>query len=198
MANSKTKRSQSTIRIIGGEWRGRKLPVLDEDGLRPTQDRVRETVFNWLAAHVAGTTAVDLFAGTGALGLEALSRGAAAVTFIDSNKRAAQSLNQNLQLLNDPRGTVKCSTAEQWLAAQPNDSIDLVFMDPPFGKDLCQKMLSSPDFARVLKSRAKIYVEREKSVTLSTHFQLLNEKSTGSLTYSLYEFQPNADDMHRI
>lgn len=190
MANSKTNRSQSTIRIIGGEWRGRKLPVLDEAGLRPTQDRVRETVFNWLAFHIAGTVAVDLFAGTGALGLEALSRGASEVTFIDTNKRAAQSLTQNLQVLKAPRGKVMCASAEQWLAAQPDDSLDLVFMDPPFGKNLCQKILSSPDFERVLKPRAKVYVEREKSVTLTTQLQLLKEKSTGSLTYSLFEYPP--------
>jgi len=187
MAQSKSKNAQSSIRIIGGEWRGRKLPVLDEDGLRPTQDRVRETVFNWLSFHLAGAQAVDLFAGTGALGLEALSRGAGAVAFVDTNRRAVQALTQNLTLLKDKNGQVHCSTAQQWLSQQADNSIDLVFMDPPFGKGLCQELLSSDALLRVLKPGAKIYVEREKSVILSTPFQLLKEKSTGSLTYSLFE-----------
>ncbi len=188
MAISKTKGAHSSIRIIGGEWRGRKLPVLDENGLRPTQDRVRETLFNWLASQVVGARAVDLFAGTGALGLEALSRGATQVDFIDANKRVAQALSQNLQLLKDTRGRVHCMSALHWLAQQPDNSIDLVFMDPPFGKNLCQTVVDHPDFARVLAPNALIYTEHEKALTLSTTLHRLKEKSTGSLTYSLYDY----------
>lgn len=187
MASPKTKGSQSTIRIIGGEWRGRKLAVLDENGLRPTQDRVRETLFNWLATQLVGAQAVDLFAGTGALGLEALSRGAAHVDFIDTNRRATHTIADNLAVLKDTRGQVHCMGAVQWLAQQPDNSVDLIFMDPPFGQNLCQTLLDLPDFIRVLKSHARVYIEHEKSVTIRTTLQQTKEKSTGSLTYSLYD-----------
>ena len=105
------KKGTNQLRIIGGEWRGRKLRFPDVAGLRPTTDRVRETLFNWLAPVIHGARCLDLFAGSGALGLEALSRGASSVVFIDSDRRAVQSLRENLALLKEGRGEVLQSDA---------------------------------------------------------------------------------------
>lgn len=180
---------KNTIRIIGGDWRGRKLPVLNHEGLRPTQDRVRETLFNWLAADLAGSRIADLFSGTGALGFEALSRGAAQVDFIEKERRVANNLSENLKLLADKRGKVYNTEAQKWINLQKPGSIDLIFLDPPFGQNLVQQILDQPEFINILAPNAKIYIEQEKSGQIQTKFTLLKEKTTGSLIYSLYQYQ---------
>ena len=128
----------SQLRIIGGQWRGRKLRFDPAPGLRPTTDRIRETLFNWLAPEIHGARCADLFAGSGALGLEALSRGAALCDFVDTSPAALRQLQAHLEVLDAlDRGHCHAGPAEQFLAAA--DSVyDLVFIDPPFGESLVE------------------------------------------------------------
>jgi 16S rRNA (guanine966-N2)-methyltransferase len=141
------------VRIVGGRWRGSKLPVADRDGLRPTSDRVRETVFNWLQPIVPGARVLDLFAGSGALGLEALSRGARAATLIERDRELAASLRATLERLRrgdppdlDCSAEVVQADALGWLAVPPTDPAcryDIVFLDPPFAADLWRPVLDA-------------------------------------------------------
>jgi len=121
------------IRIIAGRWRGRFIPVPDSPGLRPTPGRVRETLFNWLAQEVEGAHVLDLYAGTGALGIEALSRGAASVTFIEPSKLLVPALRSQLEALG-VAATVTRTTAERFIN-DTSDTFDIVFADPPYGVD---------------------------------------------------------------
>lgn len=135
-------KGSNQLRIIGGEWRGRKLHFPDAPNLRPTPDRVRETVFNWLASMIHGARVLDLFAGSGALGLEALSRGAAFTTFVDSHKKVTQTLQEHLALLNAKDKAevlsmdgVKFLSHAKFLNTEAK-VYDLVFLDPPYHLDL--------------------------------------------------------------
>ncbi len=131
------------LRIIGGEWRGRRLPIPDLPGLRPTTDRNRETLFNWLAPEIAGRHCLDLFAGSGALGLEALSRGAASCLFVEQQRAAVNQLKASLEILGaGDRGRVWAGDALEFLdrGQLPADT-DLVFIDPPFDSELLNRAL---------------------------------------------------------
>jgi 16S rRNA (guanine966-N2)-methyltransferase len=122
-----------TIRIIGGDWKRTPLPVLDLDGLRPTPDRVRETLFNWLGQDLDGQRCLDLFAGSGALGFEAASRGAASVVMVERHPRAAQQLRANKDKLGARAIEVAEADALRLAAGLAPASFDVVFLDPPFG-----------------------------------------------------------------
>jgi len=128
---------QGSIRIIAGEWRGRKLPVIDVDGLRPTSDRIRETLFNWLMPYLSGSRCLDLFAGTGALGFEAASRGAHNVDFVESHRQVSQALSENIKLL-EANAIVHNMAANAFLTRSATESFDLVFVDPPFAENMVQ------------------------------------------------------------
>ena len=182
---SNTKARQ--IRIIAGDWRGRKLPVPEAEGLRPTQDHIRETLFNWLAFDIAGAYVLDLFAGTGALGLEALSRGAAKVDFVDTNPKAVQQLRSNLSTLGSVAGQIHHQSALDYIKQAEDNSYDLIFLDPPFHKDWLKSLFAEKQLSRVLKPGGKVYIEYEKGAQFSAELQLIKEKSTGSLIFSLYE-----------
>lgn len=126
----------SSIRLIAGEWRGRRLPVLASEGLRPTTDRVRETLFNWLAPDIYGARCLDLFAGTGALGFESLSRGATFVEFCELDAKAADLIKQNLTKLtqsnSESRAKINRGDALRWLDQYVGEPFDIIFLDPPF------------------------------------------------------------------
>jgi 16S rRNA (guanine966-N2)-methyltransferase len=181
------KRVGNQLRIIGGEWRGRKLRFPDVDGLRPTTDRVRETLFNWLQPVIHGARCLDLFSGSGALGLEALSRGAAAVQFVDSDRHAVQLLKENLYILNDERGTVAQADALKFLQGEPRP-FDIVFLDPPFRKELlspCLEQLCKGDW---LADGARLYIEVEQELgtpELPTGWEWLRSKKAGQVIYGL-------------
>lgn len=155
----------NTLRIIGGQWRSRKLPFPDFPGLRPTPDRIRETLFNWLQADIHGARCLDLFAGSGALGFEALSRGAAKVVFIDSQKAAASQLQQNLALLEVDSGsaTVCQLDAKTYLQNQANmyAPFDIVFLDPPYRKGLLDDALQLIHEKSLITKNSLIYLEHE-------------------------------------
>ena len=183
-----SKGGASKLRIIGGEWRSRQLPIIELDGLRPTTDRVRETVFNWLSFEIPGARCLDLFSGSGALGLEALSRGAKECTFVELNRSVAQQIERNLSTLQASNGTVHNTDALSFLQANPAP-FDVIFLDPPFRKGLLEQVLPKLD-ERWLAANAYIYIERESEAQLSQlpdHWQLKKEKRAGQLTFALYQ-----------
>ena len=157
---------QNRLRIIGGQWRGRKLEFSDLPGLRPTTDRVRETLFNWLQQQVPGARVLDLFSGSGALGLEALSRGAEQLILVDSAATVTRQLQSHLQLLNaQDRTQVVNANALTWLQAQPaRPSFDLIFLDPPYHQGLLQECCQLLEQQQLLKPGGWIYIEAEKEL----------------------------------
>lgn len=154
------------LRIIGGRWRSRKLEFASLPGLRPTTDRVRETLFNWLQQQIPGARCLDLFAGSGALGLEALSRGAAHVTLVDSADAVVRQLRLNLHLLGaEQEATVTHSQAVRWLQNSANEEVfDLVFLDPPFAQGMLAGCCEALEQRPLLKPNSWIYIEAEKTL----------------------------------
>ena len=152
----------NTLRIIGGEWRGRRIRFPGMGGIRPTPDRVRETLFNWLAAVVPGSRCLDLFAGSGALGLEALSRGAATATFIERDRENAASLRETAALLAPGRATVLQADALTWLGGPPTLH-DIAFLDPPFDGGHLAGAMRLLESGGWLAPEAFIYIETRAS-----------------------------------
>ncbi|MFT6028680.1 MAG: 16S rRNA (guanine966-N2)-methyltransferase [Oleiphilaceae bacterium] len=196
-----------SFRIIGGQWRSRRLNFPAIEGLRPTTDRVRETVFNWLNTEIQGSRVLDVFSGSGALGLEALSRGATSLLAIEKDKQAVKALQANIDLLigsSQNAKTIKVQHADALtflkhlkagLSSLPensnaeSDSFDLVFLDPPFRKGLLEETLRLLDGHLSLKQGALIYVEREKempSIVFPRDWALLKEKIAGQVLYQLF------------
>jgi 16S rRNA (guanine966-N2)-methyltransferase len=147
-----------TLRIIGGEWRGRRIRFPARGGIRPTPDRVRETLFNWLSATVPGSRCLDLFAGSGALGLEALSRGAREATFVEQDRENAARLRETLALLAPGRASVVQAEALAWLGGRAT-AYDIAFLDPPFDAGLLAAALSGLDSRGWLAPDAFVYLE---------------------------------------
>ena len=191
-------KGSNQLRIIGGLWRGRKLSFPDADGLRPTGDRIRETLFNWLAPDIQGAHCLDAFAGSGALGLEALSRGAQSSLLLEKNFAAAQQLKSNLQLLQADNGRVEQVDSLHWLtqqpisqqptSQQPSHSFDIVFIDPPFALDLWGKIAAALEERNWLADDAVIYLEapRDAQLQLPANWQLHRDKQAGQVSYRLY------------
>ncbi|MCW9088715.1 MAG: 16S rRNA (guanine(966)-N(2))-methyltransferase RsmD [Gammaproteobacteria bacterium] len=189
MAKGRRPRGSNTLRIIGGEWRGRKLRFADGEGLRPTTDRVRETLFNWLQPVINGTRCLDLFAGSGALGLEALSRGAREVVFVDTNPKAVAALKENLSLLHADNGRVIRSDALNYLSGDEG-RFDVVFIDPPFRRDLLQPALQRLAAGDWLAPGARVYLELESEQgepELPDGWELLRSKKAGQVAYYLVQ-----------
>ncbi len=154
------------VRIIGGDWRGRKLPVVDAPGLRPSADRCRETLFNWLQPWIGGADCADLFAGTGALGFEAASRGAASVLMIEKNPRVFAALGESAGQLQAGQVTLVPGGAMSWLAEQAADSFDIVFVDPPFDSNLGGLVLQRLERQGCVRGGGFVYVESPATVQL--------------------------------
>jgi 16S rRNA (guanine966-N2)-methyltransferase len=176
------------IRIIGGEWRSRLLRFDDAPGLRPTPGRVRETVFNWLQYDIAGSRCLDLFAGSGALGFEAASRGANEVVQVESDAKACKNLRANAAALGAGRNRIVENDVERFLSAPP-EAFGLVFLDPPFAKNLALKICLLLEQNGWLTPHAKIYVETEAGLELAglpDNWQLLKHKTAGEVAYRLF------------
>lgn len=176
-------------RIIAGKWRGRKLPVKNVEGLRPTTDRVKETVFNWLAADLYEARCLDVFAGSGGLGLEALSRQAEQVTLLELDKGAATQISQNLATLKADNAVVHNTDALTFLS-KPGQPFDVVFIDPPFRKDLLSDVFSKLEQNGWLSHNALIYIEAERELGLPevpTHWDMIKEKHAGQVSFRLYQ-----------
>lgn len=190
MTQVKNKRKTNQLRIIGGEWRGRKLDFPDVSNLRPTGDRIRETLFNWLQMDIPGARCLDLFAGSGALGFEALSRGAAQVTFLDSHSKSVQQLNANCRLLACGKATVLKKDALEFLRAEPEQLFDIVFLDPPFKLDMLQESIQLLNEKKHLHAGAKIYLEMDVATEIASmpeDWQMLKEKKAGQVKYQLWK-----------
>ena len=178
-------KNNNTLRIIGGDWRSRKLPFIDALGLRPTPDRIRETLFNWLQGRVHGAKCIDMFAGSGALGFEALSRGAAEVIFVEKNPACAKQLIQNLNLLKTEMHVVQ-SDALSFLnkIQKPNQAFDLVFLDPPYRQGLIEKALSYLSHEKLIDEHTLIYLEHESDEQFNWHdfgLEILKEAKAGQV-----------------
>ncbi|MCK5697647.1 MAG: 16S rRNA (guanine(966)-N(2))-methyltransferase RsmD [Gammaproteobacteria bacterium] len=197
----KNKKKVNQLRIIGGQWRGRKLSFADGEGLRPTLDRVRETLFNWLQNDIAGANCLDLFTGSGALGFEALSRNADNVVMIDKNPYAIQMIKSNLTLLNTHKAQILQMDAENYLNSFNGDKLsqtfDIVFLDPPFNKQLISLFCGLLEQSNCLSDKASIYIELEKNTSLPNlpkHWTVAKEKKAGQLSY--YLIQVNQHSLH--
>lgn len=180
---------RNQLRIIGGQWRSRKLRFPDAEGLRPTADRLRETLFNWLQFQVPGSRCLDLFAGSGSLGLEALSREAAQVVFVERDAKVAGVLEENLQTLGATNGNVVRGDALGYLRGTPQP-FDLVFLDPPFRTGLLQPVLDALTASDWIKAESRIYIEQERELpypTLPVGWEWLKQGDAGQVAYGLIE-----------
>lgn len=161
-ASQPRKGSNNLLRIIGGEWRSRRLKFADAPGLRPTPDRVRETLFNWLQMRVPGSRCLDLFAGSGALGFEALSRGAREVVMVEKHPAAAQVLRDNIVLLGAQNAVLVGDDAFRYLCSLSEaEAFDLIFLDPPYRKNLLEPVLEVIFAKSLLAADGMIYLEQE-------------------------------------
>lgn len=182
---------KQTIRIIGGQFRGKKIAFPDQPDLRPTPDRVRETLFNWLMNDIRGANCLDAFAGSGALGLEAFSRGANQVILIEQSPVVYAHLKKTCQQFNTPQLTViqdnSCHYMKQ-VIEQQHPPFDIIFVDPPFRKpDLLAECLSYLANPKLLKPQGLLYLETPEEMVLDTTLWTpLKLKSAGQITYALY------------
>ena len=176
------------VRIIGGQWRGRKLHFPQSAPVRPTPDRVRETLFNWLQFELPGLRCLDLFAGSGALGLEALSRGAAETVFVERDPAAAAALKENLRLLDCDRGLVVVADAFSYLRTRAAAPFDLVFLDPPYGERWLAPALEALEAGHWMAPEAWVYLEDAATrgePVLPAGWALLRSKKAGDVGYHL-------------
>lgn len=180
--------ARNSVRIIGGVWRGRRIEFPDVAGLRPTPDRIRETLFNWLQHAVAGARCLDLFAGSGALGLEALSRGAKELAFVEQAVPAARALRVQLTRLGaGSRAHVFEMGAARFLR-NTGEPFDIVFLDPPFGSQALAEYVPQLDAGNWVKAGGLVYLENERAAgapVLPPHWELLKSKSAGEVGYHL-------------
>lgn len=189
MARTNNKQSSNQLRIIGGQWRSRKLSFPDVQGLRPTPDRVRETLYNWLAPTIAGAHILDVFAGSGALFFEGLSRGAASGLAIELDRHACNSLQQNLQILGCTNAQVVQHNALSFLERPAEQSFDIALLDPPFHQDFLLKSCHLLEQQGWLNADAWIYTESEQAPSMLAvpHSWLLHrEKHAGKVYYALW------------
>ena len=191
MARSgKSPAKQSTLRIIGGHWRGRKLNFTPAEGLRPTPDRVRETLFNWLAPSINGARCLDLFAGSGALGLEALSRGALSCDFVDTSAAALRQIAHHLQTVQAGESAHCHSLPALAFLDRAREPYDIVFADPPFGKGLIEPACALMGSAGLIAAGGLIYIETaaaEAPPTVPAPWRLHRDKVAGEVAYRLFE-----------
>jgi len=195
MPKSKTAKPNQ-VRIISGMFRSRKLTFPTVPGLRPTGDRTRETLFNWLAPHIVGSRCLDLFAGSGALGIEALSRGAMQVTFIDTSTLACEALRRNLDLL-DPslltsgKARIICANSLIWLDTQHQEvdkDFNVVFLDPPFDANIYKACCDVLDCSDLLAPDCLIYIEeprKQDNPSTPASWQLHKTRTAGNVCYHL-------------
>ncbi|MDN3577856.1 16S rRNA (guanine(966)-N(2))-methyltransferase RsmD [Chitinimonas viridis] len=181
---SKPVRGTNQLRIIGGEYRRRILPFPDSEGLRPTPDRVRETLFNWLGQELHGQRCLDLFAGSGALGFEAASRGAARVVMVEQARPVLQALRSNQQSLGAQAVDIVAADALAWLA-RCTEQFDVIFLDPPFAGDLLPKVLAL--LPPIMAVDAHVYVETASWPVLSG-WTRLREGKAGVVQYGLLQW----------
>lgn len=181
--------NKNSLRIIGGAWRSRRIQFVDHPEIRPTPDRVRETLFNWLANKITGARCLDLFAGSGALGFEAASRGAAHVVLVDKDRSTTQMLEKQKHILEASQLEIVNSDALDYLQ-QIQQPFDVVFLDPPFSSDLLKKSLANLADGKALLAGGLIYIEdatHDKDLQCNQSLRCIREKVAGKVRYALLE-----------
>jgi 16S rRNA (guanine966-N2)-methyltransferase len=176
------------LRIVAGIWRSRLLDIADADGLRPTPERVRETLFNWLSPKIVGARCLDLYAGTGALGLEALSRGAAESVFVENSAKAANALRRNVAVLGADAAVVRRADALDYLRSKSCGKFDIVFLDPPFAADMLEDLCRLLEEQSVLTVDARVYLEQDRArqePVLPDGWEILKKGNAGKVSFSL-------------
>lgn len=193
-ARKNTRKTESTgrVRIIAGDWRRRSLEFPAVDDVRPTPDRVRETVFNWIAPVLPGSRCLDLFAGSGALGLEALSRGAGQAMFVDQSRALMKALRANLATLDATNNAEVVEADVMAVLGRENggDAMDLVFLDPPFRAGFVEPVCDRLAAGGWVKAGSLVYIEHESDLAeplLPQNWALSRRKTAGQVCYSLYE-----------
>jgi 16S rRNA (guanine966-N2)-methyltransferase len=181
-----SRQTANQVRIIAGTWRGRRLSFAPVPGLRPTPDRVRETLFNWLAPVIRGARCLDLYAGSGALGLEAASRGAAEVVLVDNDRQVVAALGRQLETLGAHQVRVVQAEVLEWLSG-PSSTFDIVFLDPPFRRGMLHPCIQQLAGRGWLSDQARVYIEAEKGLVpeLPENWELLRSKAAGQVGYHL-------------
>lgn len=177
------------LRIIAGLWRGKKIHFVDQEGLRPTADRIRETLFNWLQGEITDAVCLDLFAGSGALGIEAASRGAAEVYCVESSSTAAKAIRENLATLADaPIRVINTNALDFLQRSHPALKFDVVFLDPPFASGLLEQVCDLLEKQQWLTPHAAIYLESAQpleALAIPAQWQLTKHKKAGQVYYGL-------------
>lgn len=189
-----TSSSQGTVRIIGGQWRGRKLHFDDEQGLRPTPDRIRETVFNWITPYLAESRCLDLFCGSAALGFEALSRGADFVQFVDKSASVARNWCNNQEKFACYNALFSNSDAIKWLEKSTEQPFTIVFIDPPYANMYLNATFTALNTSSILAPDGLIYFEhpKEEQPLIPANWVLFREKQAGKNRYCIYQQKENA------
>jgi 16S rRNA (guanine(966)-N(2))-methyltransferase RsmD len=177
-------KKQNTVRINAGEWRSRILKFPDVEGLRPTPDRVRQTVFNWLGQDLTGQHCLDLFAGTGVMGFEALSRNAQTLTMLEYSRPAFKALEQNKALLKAEQCQILNQDALLFLEAN-KQTFDVIFCDPPYNKAWLDKLL--PMLSNHLTANGLLYIEAEYAVKSDSQWEVIKQGKAGSVFYQLLQ-----------
>ena len=176
------------LRIVAGKWRSRLLDIAEVDGLRPTAERIRETLFNWLAPTIAGSRCLDLCAGTGALGFEALSRGAREVLFVEKSPLAARVLRANAKMLDAGGAGIRQDDALEFLGGSPGQPFDIVFLDPPFAAAMHGELCRLLDERSWVRPGSLVYIEEDREtapVELPAGWSLTRSGTAGKVRYSL-------------
>ncbi len=194
-------RQESKVRIIAGTHGSRQIRFPQIEGLRPTSNRIRETLFNWLQGDIPNASCLDLYAGSGALGFEAMSRGAGSVQFVEISSQAIDALQRNQNLLNLSAIEITCGSVTNWLAARTESAgngkqFDIVFVDPPYSSDLLIATCKQMAEAQLLNTGAKIYLEHNEPITLNAlpaSFKNLKQNKAGSVHYYLFENENQAE-----
>ena len=184
-APGKPAKSAVDLRIIAGQWRGRRWRFPAAEGVRPTPDRVRETLFNWLAPRIVGARCLDLYSGSGALGLEALSRGAGHVAFVEKQRAVAQALQAQLALWNASHYELVIADAGTWLAQVTGPPFDLVFLDPPFDTGLTTAVLAQLRARQVLAPGGWVYLEQPAALPAPENWVVHRSGRAGAVGYYL-------------
>jgi 16S rRNA (guanine966-N2)-methyltransferase len=178
------------LRIVAGKWRSRLLDIADVPGLRPTSERVRETVFNWLAPSIQGARCLDLFAGTGALGFEALSRGATQVVFVENSRRAIEAIENSAKKLSAKEAVVHHGDAVEYVRNAGPAAFDIIFLDPPFADDRLEALCRQIDERGILAPGGRIYLEQDRAKPdpeIPERWRVLKNKTAGNVRYMLAE-----------
>lgn len=192
---------RNSVRIIGGELRSRRITFSDGEGLRPTADRIRETLFNWLQEQVGGARCLDLFAGSGALGFEAMSRGASALDVVEAEAGAVQALRDNIHQLGLAHAAVHATKAQTWIENNAGQSTpyDIVFLDPPYAMAILYPVCAMLQASHLLADGCRIYIENSDQLipqSLPANWELMKQKKSGQVYY--YLFKVRAEDNSQL